>query len=75
MQHKELSKLINKLSKFSYNKVPEALISYFVVALKSSIFIMMDAKTQIVYIPSATIISECIRHHFISIYCCQILTN
>lgn len=36
---------------------------------------MMDAKTQIVYIPSATIISECICHHFISIYCCQILTN
>lgn len=42
---------------------------------KSSIFIMMDLKTQIVYIPSATMISECIRHHFISIYCCQILTN
>lgn len=36
---------------------------------------MMDAKTQIVYIPSATIISEGICHHFISLYCYQILTN
>lgn len=34
MQHKELNILINKLPKFSYNKVPEALVSYFAVALK-----------------------------------------